>query len=565
MIIKRLKTKNYRSLEDLEIFFNPFYNAISGKNNSGKSNVIKALLTFLTYDYRLLRGYSENTIHFVADYPISKSKDKIKENIEVEIELELDEIHDAGLFKFIKELILKDESEFNNSKEILVINASIEPDQKELKIKIHFGEHEILDEYKRSEVLNRLKGSNSVLFHNSTENDPFFLGKARRDKLISFIGKEGRKEITKRKESLENEVKKLLKKHQAEFGSLLGRLEDKYDVALGISSLNIERESVEISLKEKGIEVSLEDWGSGTKNRTLILLNLMNAKRAQESTSLNDRHTPIIVIEEPESFLHPSAQAEFGRILQDLAVELKIQIIVATHSPYLLSHKEPTANILLQRNLSLQKRGSEIVNTSGNKWHEPFALSLGISGEDFGPLKSTIFSGSNDIILVEGESDKEYFELLKDEKHGNSRLIFNGEIFAYGGAGSLKNNILIRFIKERFKRFVVTIDLDKFHEHKSSFEALGLKENREYIVIGKNETGKKAIEGLIPHDFLSKIYSENPDLVQKAMENSPDGKSFRNQLKKKILEKFKTEGQNDLSHFKDFYQLTKTLNKIFKK
>ena len=564
MIIKRLKTQNYRSLENLDIEFNPYYNALSGKNNSGKSNIIRALLTFLTYDFRIYKAYYESAIHYASDYPYWKKKEKEKENIEIEIDIELDENYDAGLFKFIKELIFKNEDEFKSSKETLKIKAIHEPDQKETKISIIFGENEIIDEYKRSELLNRLRSSRSVLFHNSTENEPFYFSRGRRDSLISYLGKEDRTEISKKKENLEIAVKKSLKKHQNEFGSLLGRLTDKYDVSLGISSLDLERENVEISLKEKGIEVSLEDWGSRTKNRTLILLNLMNAKRVQESNSLNDRLTPVVVIEEPESFLHPSAQAEFGRILQDIAIEFKIQIIVATHSQYLLSHKTPTANILLERNLNSTQRGSEVVNTNGDKWFEPFALSLGISGADFGPFKSTIFSGSNDIILVEGNSDKEYLELLKDEKHGNNKLNFSGEIFEYGGAGNIKNNILLRFIKERFKRFVVTVDLDKIHDVKCAFDTLGLKENQEYIVIGKNETGKKCIEGLIPHNLLSKIYAENVELVQKAMENSSEGKSSRSELKTKILEAFKLEGQKDLANFSEFYKITKLLNKTFK-
>ncbi len=55
MIIKKITAKNYRSLEDIEIEFNPYYNALSGKNNSGKSNIIKAVLSFLTYDYPTTR------------------------------------------------------------------------------------------------------------------------------------------------------------------------------------------------------------------------------------------------------------------------------------------------------------------------------------------------------------------------------------------------------------------------------------------------------------------------------------------------------------------------------
>jgi predicted ATP-dependent endonuclease of OLD family len=564
MIIRRLKTKNFRSLEDLEIKFNPYYNALSGKNNSGKSNVIRALLIHLTNDFRALRRFHSDGIHFESDYPYWKKKEKEKGNIEVEIDIELDENLDAGLFKFIKDLIFKNDKDINSPQELLNIKALQTGDQKTTTIQLTFAGHEITDEYKRDEFLNRLKSSQSILFHNSTENDPFYFARSQRDSLISYIGEDDKTEIAKRKESLELQVKKSLKKHQNEFTSLLGRLQDKYDVSLGISGLNLERENIEISLKEKGIEVLLDDWGSGTKNRTLILLNLLNAKRMQNSNSVNEKLTPIVVIEEPESFLHPSAQAEFGRILQDIAVEFKIQIIVATHSPYLLSHKSPSANILLERNLSAAKKGSEIVDTIGERWYEPFALSLGISGDDFGPLKSTIFSGSNDIILVEGETDKTYFELLKNDKHLSNQLKFNGEIFSYGGAGNIKNNILLRFIKERFKRFVVTVDLDKVSDVKSAFDTLGLKENQEYIVIGKNETGKKCIEGLIPHTLLSKAYSDNVDLVQKAMENSNDGRSARNQLKAKVLESFRQTGQDDLQNFTEFYKIVKVLNRIFK-
>ncbi len=46
MRITKLIAKNYRSLEDVEIEFNPFYNTLSGKNNSGKSNIIKAINSF---------------------------------------------------------------------------------------------------------------------------------------------------------------------------------------------------------------------------------------------------------------------------------------------------------------------------------------------------------------------------------------------------------------------------------------------------------------------------------------------------------------------------------------
>ncbi|GGA78655.1 hypothetical protein GCM10008015_19230 [Flavobacterium palustre] len=564
MILKKIIAKNYRSLEDIEIDFNPYYNALSGKNNSGKSNIIKAVLSFLTHNYRFFSNMS-GPIDYNSDFPYWKKKDKVNDSIYIELVLQLDKNNDAGLYKFINELIFKDIESNDTDVSLLIIKATNLPDKNATNIELFFDGHKIDDEYKREELLNRIRSSESIFFHNSTENEPYFLSQRRRDSLSSYLTNEDLDLITKKKDILEKEVKKTLKKHQTEFSSLLGRLSEKYDVSLGIPNLNIDRESIEISLKEKGIEVSLEDWGSGTKNRTLILLNLMNAKRIQESTNLNKRLTPIVIIEEPESFLHPSAQAEFGRILQDIASDFKIQILVATHSPYLLSHKEPKANILLERDLNLNNKGSRLIDTSGEKWYEPFALSLGITGEDFGPLKSTIFSGKNDIILVEGNSDKEYFELLKEKYHGTNKLNFDGEIFPYGGAGNIKNNILLRFIKERFKRFVVTVDLDKYGDTKSTFQSLGLTENKEFLIIGKNETGKKCIEGLVPSSLLAKVYAENVSLVQETMENSEDGKRARTKMKQKVLEAFKKEEENkDTTLFTEFYPIVKKLNNVFK-
>jgi len=90
------------------------------------------------------------------------------------------------------------------------------------------------------------------------------------------------------------------------------------------------------------------------------------------------------VIEEPESFLHPSAQAEFSRVLQDLSEELKVQVITTTHSPYMLSKDSPEANILLQRHISYnQQRETERLDTSGEHWMEPFGLALGLNSEEF--------------------------------------------------------------------------------------------------------------------------------------------------------------------------------------
>src|SRR3990167_975721 len=97
---------------------------------------------------------------------------------------------------------------------------------------------------------------------------------------------------------------------------MLGRLSEKYDVEFSQpEGYETRHMPLGINLKDKHVEVPLNDWGSGTQNRTHILMAILQAHRIKTKESPEEKITPIVVIEEPESFLHPSAQAEFGRIL----------------------------------------------------------------------------------------------------------------------------------------------------------------------------------------------------------------------------------------------------------
>jgi putative ATP-dependent endonuclease of the OLD family len=53
---------------------------------------------------------------------------------------------------------------------------------------------------------------------------------------------------------------------------------------------------------------------------------------------------------------------------------------------------------------------------------EPFALSLGLSDDSFIPWRELFFSQPEAVLLVEGDTDREYFELLRSEDHGRISL-----------------------------------------------------------------------------------------------------------------------------------------------
>lgn len=567
MIIKRIIARNYRTLENVQIDLSGYYTAISGKNNAGKSNIIRALRTVLSPFHRLrLRGTSifGNSGMDWKDEVTSWKKDS-KEEIFVCIELEIHKDCDSSIYKFFTEFILKDTSDFTISEvEILKVEYA-RTHKNETTYSIHLGEKEIFDDFQKKEVLKRLRNSECLIFHNSTNYDfnPF---EDNMDRITNFISSSDMDAINKKKEELVKIVQKSLKSHQAELTKLLGNLEDKYEVSFSTPGLNFERESIDISLKEKGADVSLDDWGSGTRNRTMIFLSILNAKRLQQSLSESDRISPIVVIEEPECFLHPQAQAEFGRILQDLANQFKIQIITTTHSPYLLSFKSPESNILIDRNTKPKSKdtASHIIDTHSEKWYEPFAVALGINPTDFGPMKDIIFSNHSKILLVEGSIDKEYLEFFQNARHGENALSSDIEIFPYDGADNVKNNILMNFIRKKFDKVILTVDIDRLQDVKKAANSIGFKENVDFFPIGKNESGKRCIEGLVPSCAYQTLSSKEPELFQKlALNVGQEQKSAKSEFKRKLLEEFIQLPISPTTHT-DFYNLIKKINKAFK-
>jgi len=125
MFIKELTVKNYRTLEDVSLKFCHYYTAICGKNNAGKSNILKTIRNLLSSGY-FIRMLSDEFIgHGDISYKndFTKWKKGTNEDIHIKISIELDKDEDSSLYKFIRDLILKDETENQgNQKEILCID-----------------------------------------------------------------------------------------------------------------------------------------------------------------------------------------------------------------------------------------------------------------------------------------------------------------------------------------------------------------------------------------------------------------------------------------------------------
>lgn len=560
MKLLALKAKNYRTLEETNLSFSKNYCSISGRNNAGKSCVIRPL-SALFRKGGIFPWISE-------DYRFDYKEDKtqwIKQNspIEVTYSLELTKDDDPALISFIEKM---------GSTAIAVSTVSLtagycvtENDGIQVTVTVNGA---AVDDKAGKEIEKRIKDSNLLFLYNSTtRHEEFYYGRGRRRMFYEFVMSEDeKKELDDASKFIQRRFRRLAREHKQGLDSMLGRLSEKYDVEFSQpEGYETRHMPLGINLKDKHVEVPLNDWGSGTQNRTHVLMAILQANRIKTTESADDKITPIVVIEEPESFLHPSAQSEFGRILRTLSADFGIQIIVTTHSPYMLNREDPVSNILLSR---ASRRGKAyetcVVDTSGDNWMAPFAEHLGVDPKEFTSWRPVFSAYKSKVLLVEGSIDRDYFQFFQQHPGTTDGLQTDIEVVPYGGRDTLKNTLLVQFVFSKFDQVFVTYDLDAENEVWSALTRLGLKETKDFLSLGQNQPGRDSIEGLLPERVLATVNGRETDLVMRLhSRDNFERRAAKDTLKKKYLEEFKSHTDYTKEELKELGKVLKVINARF--
>lgn len=559
MKLTSLLIKNYRTIDSLSLEFPVSYAALCGPNDSGKTNVIRAIRAMMKGDESPYYPGDDDDVLVKDDFPKWLDTSTDQRTIQITLNLEIDQERDAGLYQFlIRQLQLQDGAQTLR----LQMDAIYSNEKPSPKVSVT-SEGKTFAGIEAQEVFKKLQTSRSVLFHDSPQSELTRLRYREGFGQLRELSGEAATALEKLKRDMDKGLQKIAKGQQQELEGLLGRLETKYKVGLSVTAFDLGWLPFNLTLGDSKHDVPLDNWGSGTQNRTLILRALFRAKQIGDSEASAGKITPLIVIEEPESFLHPYAQAEFGRVLQDLAEEFRVQVLVTTHSPYLLSLNQPESNILLERRAHYgQLRETQRVDSTGENWMTPFGQALGMSSDEFKPWQKLFGSSGDAILLVEGDTDKQYFEMLRDPAHGANSLSFDGEIIPYDGTGTLKNTVLLRFIKNRYKRVFVTFDLDMKNEVEKCLSALNMKKDIDFVAVGLDAPGKRSIEGLLPDAVRTAVFTAWPNLVMAATSGTKEEKEqAKNQLKRKYLEEFKSTSKPGSEHFAQFYKIVKIANR----
>ena len=561
MQLTRINARNFRTLEDTTIDFPSNYCTISGKNNAGKSWIVRLITHLFQRPPRYPWMPHEEIEHDVDVTQWVRGTP----NIEIQYYLSFTVDDDSSLTSSLAEH--EPPVQFC-AKNQLQIKVSIDESDEE-RIEAFVNSH-ALDDAHAKKVVAQLRRQNTLMLHNSTtvDQDMFY---SRGNNVLSYdqyvFDEDQESKIRNAERKFKGTINNQASKYAKNLREILRRLSDDFDLDISMpTSLALGTFPLRMELDDRSVNVPLDAWGGGTQNRTNLLAKISNAHRMRMQDSSRSKITPIVVAEEPESFLHPSAQAEFGVVLQRLAEELGIQMILTTHSPYMLNNSNARSNILLYREKKRGKlKGTRVVDTGDNNWMEPFSEQLGLRPSEFTSWRMAFGGNPDRVIFVEGAIDVRYLRHVMAKFGSTSGLDKDVDIVPYGGKNALRNTAMLSFVLKRIPHPLVTVDIDGLADAQGSFDALDLKEGTDYLGIGLDEDGKRCIEGLVPQSVHKYVYSENPDLIQRVADG--DGKvrqAARHELKRKLLDEFKRRSDLLDDELAGFRKLVKDISRAIR-
>jgi hypothetical protein len=193
---------------------------------------------------------------------------------------------DPGLLEFIERI-----AERKTEGGVIRLVLKVQIDRKDSIFRGCEVNGESASEYAVNEIFQKIYSSNLAFVHDSAARDAASLyGRSHYLHEIIFTESE-KKQFLDEQKKLQNKVKSISRAHKSELSDLLGHLEDKYEVEFSVPDIYTGTLPFSMNLKDKNVDVPLDDWGSGTKNRTHILMSILQAKRIQSKDDPN-RITP---------------------------------------------------------------------------------------------------------------------------------------------------------------------------------------------------------------------------------------------------------------------------------
>ena len=440
MTIRKIYIENFRSIKELD-FKSTKLTALIGKNNSGKSNILRSI------DLMLGERWP----------PYAISEEDIynhDENLTVKIELYFDEpiIHTYYGQNF-EVNGFRMEFDANHGGNL----ACIDEDGKEVMTR--YNKPLALSNKIRNKVPVVLVGVDRDLSKIMSASQWTVLGKLLMDIAEEFKSNKERVEEFNQKMEKATEILRIdtFKELERVIVENVKLLTGFYDVSIRFKAPHIlsHYKNLQLVVRESSNydEFSALEMGAGMQSA--IVIALLNAYKVLKRTGA------ILLIEEPEVYLHPHARRYFYSLLKDLAKQGN-QIFYTTHSPEFVDLSNYEYVSIVRKFVT---EGTKVKQAQLNL--EPESKEELKLLTQFDASRNEVFF-ANKVILVEGATERyflPYIFKLKDIDINRERI----SIIESGGKKNLE--FFIKILREFGIPFIVLHDEDSNANNYYSYHA----------------------------------------------------------------------------------------------
>lgn len=391
MIIKTLYIKGFRNFKEVTVNFNE-HSLIIGANDVGKTNLIYALRilldrSFSDYDYELAESdfFAYEDTHEII---IRAFFEDITE--ECVIARLPGKISDDG------KMVLQYAATINNGKVEYQFFCGKSESEEDLK--------EIDSPYYRKYLNLKYISSRREFWNYINKTKKELLQQAKENRTVDVVETDDAlyDEIEQKLQEVDSKIPQLsyVKNATEHLNKELDKLSihnQEQQVVFDTASTDIDRVIQNVSVTSKYGDKKLIIGGEGRINQIYLSLWASQNQHTEISNEVS-----LICVEEPEAYLHPHQQREvaayLGRTLQG-------QVILSSHSPYIVSEFSPNSII------RLYKQNTHDTSVASNGCSEVIAEGI----DDFGYRMSVIPAEaffSDCVILVEGPSEMVFYKTL---------------------------------------------------------------------------------------------------------------------------------------------------------
>ena len=249
-------------------------------------------------------------------------------------------------------------------------------------------------------------------------------------------------------------------------------------------------------IKDNG-NIPLSSRGDGFRRITMMSYFEMLAEENRGEKTI------IYGFEEPETFLHPETQKQLYNSLISMT-DIGYQVFITTHSPNIVSETNKEDIIFVSRD-----NNEYVVKQKEDIDLEVIVQELGIKSDD---IIFTIYDKVKCFFLLEGIDDVVAFTHLSNKYKESGKINSTFEesgilLIPIGGCGAIRHWNDLQIIKKLNKPYYILLDSDKNSENDESPNLLRLRnmgyDEKEYAV-----TRKREIECYIPSSYFKSL--DNP-------------------------------------------------------